>query len=106
MPSTAAQPTASLAGSASGTLPRRRKLAARIARAIEDDVIAADWPVGSMIGSEPELIERYGVSRAVFREAVRLVEHHQVAQMRRGRSGGLRVIAPDAAAAVSAAVVY
>lgn len=106
MPSTAAQPTASLAGAASGASPRKSKLAARIARAIEGDVIAADWPVGSMIGSEPELIERYGVSRAVFREAVRLVEHHQVARMRRGRSGGLRVIAPDAAAAVSAAVVY
>lgn len=106
MPSTAAQRAASGEGAASGRLPRKGKLAARIARAIEDDVIAADWPVGSMIGSEPELIERYGVSRAVFREAVRLVEHHQVAQMRRGRSGGLKVIAPNAAAAVSATLVY
>jgi DNA-binding FadR family transcriptional regulator len=106
MPSTAAPRAASREGSASSSPPRKVKLAARIARAIEDDVIAAGWPVGSMIGSEPELIERYGVSRAVFREAVRLVEHHQVAQMRRGRSGGLKVIAPNAAAAVSAAVVY
>jgi DNA-binding FadR family transcriptional regulator len=106
MPSTAAQRAASGEGPASSSPPRKSKLAARIARAIEDDVIAADWPVGSTIGSEPQLIERYGVSRAVFREAVRLVEHHQVAVMRRGRSGGLKVIAPNAAAAVSAAVVY
>jgi DNA-binding FadR family transcriptional regulator len=106
MPSAAAQRAASGKGSASVTAPRKNKLAARIARAIEDEVIAAGWPVGSMIGSEPELIERYGVSRAVFREAIRLVEHHQVVAMRRGRSGGLRVIAPNAAAAVSAAVVY
>ena len=93
-------------GVASTGLPGKNKRAARIARAIEDEVIAAGWPVGSMIGSETELMERYGVSRAVFREAVRLVEHHQVAIMRRGRSGGLKVVAPDAAAAVSAAVVY
>jgi DNA-binding FadR family transcriptional regulator len=84
----------------------KNKLAARTARAIEDEVIAAGWPVGTMIGSENELIERYGVSRAVFREAIRLVEHHRVAVMRRGRSGGLTVIAPNAQAAVGAAVVY
>ena len=82
------------------------KLAAQVARAIEDDIIAAGWPVGSTVGSEAGLIARHGVSRAVFREAVRLVEHHQVAVMQRGRSGGLKVAAPSAQAAVSAAVVY
>jgi DNA-binding FadR family transcriptional regulator len=104
MPRTAAQRAE--AGAAINGLPGKNKRAARIARAIEDEVIAAGWPVGSMMGSETELMERYGVSRAVFREAIRLVEHHQVAVMRRGRSGGLKVIAPNAAAAVSAAVVY
>lgn len=87
-------------------VPGRDKLAARIARAIEDDVIAGGWSVGALLGSENDLIEQYGVSRAVFREAIRLVEHHQVAVMRRGREGGLRVIAPSAEAAVGAAVVY
>jgi DNA-binding FadR family transcriptional regulator len=105
-------PRAKATGTAAGAIttnneqPPKNKLAARVARAIEDDVIAAGWPVGSVIGSETELIERYKVSRAVFREAVRIVEHHQVAMMRRGRSGGLRVIAPSAQAAVGAAVVY
>jgi DNA-binding FadR family transcriptional regulator len=94
------------AGHADSVLPGRNKLAAKVARAIEDDIIAAGWPVGSTVGSEAELIERHGVSRAVFREAIRLVEHHQVAMMQRGRSGGLKVIAPSAQAAVSAAVVY
>jgi DNA-binding FadR family transcriptional regulator len=39
-------------------------------------------------------MERYDVSRAVFREAVRLLEHHQVAVMRRGPGGGLFVAEP------------
>jgi DNA-binding FadR family transcriptional regulator len=82
------------------------KLAARVARQIEQDVLRAGWQVGQMLGSETELRERYQVSRAVLREAIRLVEHHQVAAMRRGPSGGLVVRAPDAGAATSAVVVY
>lgn len=82
------------------------KLAAQTARRIEDDIIAAHWPVGQVLGSEAQLMERYDVSRAVLREAIRLIEHHGVARMRRGPSGGLIVQAPDAAAAISAVVVY
>jgi len=106
MPKVVAEQASPGEESAEPGAPGESKLAARIARMIEDNVIAAGWPVGLLLGSENDLIERYGVSRAVFREAIRLVEHHQVAVMRRGRSGGLRVVAPSAEAAVSAAVVY
>jgi DNA-binding FadR family transcriptional regulator len=82
------------------------KLAARVARQIERDVLRTGWPVGQVLGSEAELRERYQVSRAVLREAIRLVEHHQVAAMRRGPTGGLVVRAPDAGAATSAMMVY
>jgi DNA-binding FadR family transcriptional regulator len=64
------------------------------------------WPVGRVLGSESELRERYQVSRAVLREAIRLVEHHRVAAMRRGPAGGLVVRAPDASPATNAMVVY
>ncbi|EIV94914.1 FadR/GntR family transcriptional regulator [Frankia sp. QA3] len=84
----------------------RGKLAAQVAWRIEDDIVRAGWPVGAVIGSEPTLIERYKVSRAVFREAVRIVEHHQVATMRRGPSGGLIVRAPDEVAVTTALGVY
>lgn len=73
---------------------RSGKLSEVTARRILEDVVERGWPVGELLGSETELIERYGVSRAVFREAVRLVEHHQVARMRRGPGGGLFVTAP------------
>src|SRR5262245_48477304 len=83
-------------------LPARAKLAEVVARQIEDDVVANGWPVGTVLGSEAELVERYGVSRAVLREAVRIVEHHFVATMRRGPRGGLLVTAPDIGAIVRA----
>src|SRR5829696_5183398 len=82
------------------------KLAARVARQIEAEVVARGWPVGESLGSEPELRVRHGVSRSVLREAVRLVEHHQVARMRRGPNGGLFVTAPDAGPAARAMVIY
>lgn len=85
---------------------RKEQLAALVARAIEDHIVASGWPVGAVVGSEATLMERYGVSRAVLRGAIRIVEHHQVAIMRRGQSGGLAVRAPDATAAANAAVVY
>ncbi|WP_433761366.1 FadR/GntR family transcriptional regulator [Nocardia sp. CA-135398] len=82
------------------------KLAAQIAHRIEADVMRRGWPVGESLGSEVDLRERFGVSRAVLREAVRLVEHHQVAKMRRGPNGGLFVCAPDAGPATRAMVIY
>ena len=82
------------------------KLAAIVASKIVDDVFAREWPVGEVIGSEGELLERYRVSRAVFREAVRLVEHQHVARMRRGPGGGLVVTEPDVDAVIDASVMY
>ncbi|MFQ6396267.1 FadR/GntR family transcriptional regulator [Nocardia sp. KC 131] len=82
------------------------KLAAQIAHRIEATVMRRGWPVGESLGSEVDLREGFGVSRAVLREAVRLVEHHQVARMRRGPNGGLFVCAPDAGPATRAIVIY
>src|SRR5580700_4072403 len=78
------------------------KRAAKVADLIIEDVMALGWPVGDVLGSEAELLERYRVSRAVFREAVRLVEHQQVARTRRGPGGGLVITEPT----VDAVVLY
>src|SRR5271168_4418055 len=92
------------AGAAPGRRPDKR--ASQIARRIEADVIRRGWPVGKSLGSEQALQQRYRVSRSVLREAVRLVEHHQVARMRRGPNGGLLVCEPDAAPATHAIIIY
>lgn len=82
------------------------KLAQQTARKIEADIVRQRWPVGQCLGSESDLREQFGVSRAVLREAVRLLEHHQVATMRRGPSGGLFVRSPDPESATRALVIY
>jgi DNA-binding FadR family transcriptional regulator len=69
-------------------------------------IIELDWPVGTVIGSEADLLAEYGVSRAALREAIRLLEHHNVAHMRRGPGGGLVVAEPDPDAMAHAAAVY
>lgn len=85
---------------------RATRLASTVARHIEADIVRRGWTVGESLGSEHALQQRYGVSRSVLREAVRLVEHHQVARMRRGPGGGLLICEPDAGPATRAVVIY
>src|SRR3984885_15524214 len=90
-------------GSGPGTADKR---ASKIARHIEAEIVRRGWPVGESLGSEHALQQRFCVSRSVLREAVRLVEHHRVARMRRGPHGGLLVCEPDAAPATHAIIIY
>lgn len=83
-----------------------KKLAELTCEKIEMRIIEMDWPVGKVIGSEADLLAEYGVSRAALREAIRLLEHHNVANMRRGPGGGLVVAEPDPDAMAHAAAVY
>jgi DNA-binding FadR family transcriptional regulator len=81
---------------------RQPKLAERIAQQVEQEIIEAGWPVGAPLGSEAILAKRYGVSRAIMREAARLLEHHVAATTRRGVGGGLIVARPDLRAVLPA----
>ncbi len=85
---------------------RTKKLAEVVAARIEADIIERGWPTGVVIGSEPELLHRYDVSRGVLREAIRLIEHKQIGRMRRGPSGGLVVTEPDVRPVTDAVAVY
>ncbi len=65
---------------------RAVKRAEIVARGITRIVVADAMQPGELIGTETELIEREGVSRAVFREAVRLLEHQHIAVCDAGRA--------------------
>jgi DNA-binding FadR family transcriptional regulator len=80
-------------GDAQATL----KCAGRTARLLEEQFIADGWPVGQIYGCETTLSERYGVGRAVVRESARILEARGTARMRRGRHGGLELMAPSIA---------
>jgi DNA-binding FadR family transcriptional regulator len=82
------------------------KKAEIVADQIEQAIVGQRWEPGELFGSEVELIARYGVSRAVFREAIRLLEHHGLAEMRRGLHGGLFIRQPDPKPVAKAMAVY
>jgi DNA-binding FadR family transcriptional regulator len=82
------------------------RLARDVARRIESEIIARGWPVGEILGTEDSLIETYGVSRPVWREAVRLLEQDNIGRIQMGRNGGLVVTAPNAEAVVRTAALY
>ncbi|SEG88638.1 DNA-binding transcriptional regulator, FadR family [Thermomonospora echinospora] len=82
------------------------KLPERIALLIRQEIHQRGWPAGEVIGGEAALCEELGVSRAVFREAVRILEHNGVARMRQGPGGGLVVLTPDPARVVDALALY
>ena len=84
----------------------RRHLGAALAEQVQAEIVAAGWPVGTLLGSEADLCRRYGVGRGTFREAARLLEHHQVARMQRGRTGGLVVTAPSGHSVTTALAVW
>ncbi len=86
--------------------PIKRKAAEVLADRIQAEVSEMGWPVGRVLGSEADLTQQYGVSRAVLREAVRLLEYQSVATMRRGPGGGLIVAEPDVQAAMRSMAAY
>jgi DNA-binding FadR family transcriptional regulator len=78
------------------------KLARSLALRIQDEIMGLGWPVGLHLGSESDLLTKYGVSRATFREAVRLLEYLGVASVRMGPKGGLVVTQPEPSTATEA----
>lgn len=80
------------------SIDSREKLAFQLARVLSEQ--NHGLAPGASLGSEPELLERYGVSRAVLREAIRILEYDGIAQMRKGPRGGLTLGTPDRRSAV------
>lgn len=106
-PAPPTRPRRAAAESAPAALVTRpKKLAALLAERVQRDIAADGWRVGHLLGSEAQLMERYEVSRATLREAVRQLERHGVATMRRGFGGGLTVHEPAHRAAVQALATF
>lgn len=73
---------------------------------LRNRIIALGWPVGLGLGAESELMKTYKVSRAVLRQAIRLLERDSIARVQRGAGGGLVVACPDLQATIRAIKVY
>jgi DNA-binding FadR family transcriptional regulator len=86
--------------------PGAEKSGLRLAYRITAEVRRRSLPAGCSIGPETELVSRYGVSRAVFREAVRMLEFFGVVEVRRGKDGGLVVAEMDPEGTIGSALLY
>lgn len=60
-------------------------LSSQVVSRLEELVLDGEIPPGSSIPSESELIERFGVSRVVIREAVRTLAARGLIEVRQGR---------------------
>ncbi|MER7048730.1 FadR/GntR family transcriptional regulator [Streptomyces jumonjinensis] len=66
------------------TSPRRTGLTDQVIAQLRTQITSGEWPVGSRIPTEPELVERLGVARNTVREAVRALAHNGLLDIRQG----------------------
>jgi len=75
-----------------GTSPswerRNEKVASQLAREIARGIASGPLPPGSALESEAAMIERYQVSRASLREALRILETQGIITIKPGPGGG------------------
>lgn len=80
------------------TSPRRSALSDQVIAQLRNQITSGEWPVGSRIPTEPELVEQLGVARNTVREAVRALAHNGLLDIRQG--SGTYVIATSELAGV------
>src|ERR1044072_4667192 len=80
------------------TSPQRSALADQVISQLRAQITSGDWPVGSRIPTEPELVEQLGVARTPVREAVRALAHNGLLDIRQG--SGTYVLATSELAGV------
>ncbi|WP_324785372.1 FadR/GntR family transcriptional regulator [Streptomyces sp. H51] len=78
--------------------PRRSALSEQVINALRAQITSGEWPVGSRIPTEPELVEQLGVARNTVREAVRALAHNGLLDIRQG--SGTYVVATSELAGV------
>ena len=75
--------------------PRAREKPQQIADELRRLIVSGKLTEGESLGHEPELVERFGVSRPSLREALRILEAKGLISVVRGRGGGVVVHEPD-----------
>jgi DNA-binding FadR family transcriptional regulator len=73
----------------------RREKPELVADALRRLIISGELDEGDSLGNEPDLIERFGVSRPSLREALRILETEGLISVVRGVRGGVVVHRPD-----------
>ena len=92
---TRAMPKRTTPGNGRSARPAQREKPQQIADELRRLIITGELADGDSLGHEPDLIERFGVSRPSLREALRILEAEGLITVVRGVQGGVRVNHPD-----------
>ena len=84
-------------GAARSERNRLREKPQQIADELRRLIVSGELSEGDSLGHEPDLVERFGVSRPSFREALRILEAEGLITVVRGVRGGVVVHEPDRA---------
>ena len=76
-------------------IKRGAKIAEYLAQAIVHEIVSKKLPPGTLLASEAQMIEEYGVGRGSLREALRILEVHGIITLKPGPNGGPMVVATD-----------
>ncbi len=79
-------------GSSPRPIKRGAKVAEALAHEIVHEIVSRKLPPGTLLSSEAQMLEDYGVGRGSLREALRILEVHGLITMKPGRNGGPMVI--------------
>lgn len=82
-------------GSSGSSRRRNRKTSELIARDLVSHIVRNGLPQGTMLPTEREMVEAFGVGRTTLREALRLLETRGVITIRSGPRGGPVVRRPQ-----------
>jgi len=64
---------------------RKQTMADQLAGSIRESILAGEWTAGEALPTEPELSELFGVSRAVVRDATRMLVAQGLVEAQHGR---------------------
>jgi GntR family transcriptional regulator, transcriptional repressor for pyruvate dehydrogenase complex len=78
-----------------GDRPPAREKPQQIADELRRLIVTGKLSEGDSLGREPELVERFGVSRPSLREALRILEAEGLISVMRGVLGGVVIHEPD-----------
>ncbi|MGA8370773.1 MAG: FCD domain-containing protein [Acidimicrobiales bacterium] len=73
----------------------QREKPQQIADELRSLIVSGELADGASLGREPDLVERFGVSRPSLREALRILETEGLIRVVRGLHGGVVVQSPD-----------
>jgi GntR family transcriptional regulator, transcriptional repressor for pyruvate dehydrogenase complex len=94
--------TAFMVGTPPDTRVRQPRLAEIVAADLRHEILSGDLADGALLPNQDRLCERFGVSKASLREAMRILESEQLISVRRGKHGGVIIHAPSTHAAAFA----